>query len=93
MSHEAAAVDELSALAAEDAFRNARRSGHPSRAPLFIVGMPRSGTTLVESILSRHPDVFAQGETGNLAAAEAGGFMRLGLNPQVVWRHGVGSAA
>jgi len=87
MSHEAAAVDKLSALAAENAFRHARRSGHPSRAPLFIVGMPRSGTTLVESILSRHTDVFAQGETGNLAAVEADGFVRLGLNPQVVGRH------
>ena len=30
--------------------------------PIFIVGMPRSGTTLVEQILSSHPDVFAAGE-------------------------------
>jgi len=31
-------------------------------APIFIVGMPRSGTTLVEQILSRHPEVYAAGE-------------------------------
>ncbi|MGH1466161.1 MAG: tetratricopeptide repeat-containing sulfotransferase family protein [Cognatishimia sp.] len=31
--------------------------------PIFIVGMPRSGTTLVEAILGRHPDVTPCGET------------------------------
>ncbi len=31
--------------------------GDPTEAPLFILGMPRSGTTLVESILARHPAV------------------------------------
>ena len=36
--------------------------GNSSDAPIFIVGMPRSGTTLVEQILSRHEDVFAGGE-------------------------------
>lgn len=33
-----------------------------SPRPIFIVGMPRSGTTLVEQILSRHPDVYGAGE-------------------------------
>ena len=33
------------------------RGGHPSRRPIFIVGMPRSGTTLVEQILSAHTEV------------------------------------
>jgi tetratricopeptide (TPR) repeat protein len=39
-----------------------------SDAPVFIVGMPRSGTTLVEQILASHPRVFAAGETAALAA-------------------------
>ncbi len=30
--------------------------------PIFIVGMPRSGTTLIEQILSSHSDVFGAGE-------------------------------
>jgi len=33
-----------------------------SRRPIFIVGMPRSGTTLAEQILASHPDVFGAGE-------------------------------
>jgi len=36
--------------------------GEPSQTPIFIVGMPRSGTTLVEQILAAHPDVAAGGE-------------------------------
>ena len=36
--------------------------GNPSDRPVFIVGMPRSGTTLTEQILAAHPDVYAAGE-------------------------------
>ena len=34
----------------------------PSDLPIFVLGMPRSGTTLVETILASHPDVYAAGE-------------------------------
>ncbi len=36
--------------------------GVRTEQPVFIVGMPRSGTTLIESILGRHPDIHAAGE-------------------------------
>jgi tetratricopeptide (TPR) repeat protein len=36
--------------------------GDPSRRPIFIVGMPRSGSTLLEQILSSHPAVEGVGE-------------------------------
>ncbi|HEV2099246.1 MAG TPA: tetratricopeptide repeat protein, partial [Stellaceae bacterium] len=36
--------------------------GREDEAPLLIVGLPRSGTTLVEQIISRHPQVVAGGE-------------------------------
>ena len=36
--------------------------GNPSETPVFIVGTPRSGTTLVEQILSSHGEVFGAGE-------------------------------
>ena len=40
--------------------------------PIFIVGMPRSGTSLVEQILAAHPQVYALGETGFVGAAVPG---------------------
>ena len=45
--------------------RDAPARGHLSKEPIFIVGMPRTGTTLVERILSSHPHVFAAGELTN----------------------------
>lgn len=43
------------------------RRGADNREAIFVVGMPRSGTTLVDRILSSHPDVYAAGELQNLA--------------------------
>ena len=42
-------------------------AGDPSPLPVFIVGMPRSGTTLVEQILSSHPKVRALGERNSFS--------------------------
>ncbi len=42
--------------------------GHPSKRPIFVCGMPRSGTTLTEQILCSHPDIFGAGELGILPA-------------------------
>ncbi len=40
--------------------------GHASEEPIFVVSMPRAGSTLVEQILGRHSEVFAAGEIDNL---------------------------
>lgn len=40
--------------------------GHESNAPVFVIGMPRSGTSLVEQILDSHPEVRGIGESGVL---------------------------
>jgi hypothetical protein len=40
----------------------ARNWGSPSIRPVFVVGMPRSGTSLAEQILASHPRVFGAGE-------------------------------
>jgi tetratricopeptide (TPR) repeat protein len=50
-------------------------AGDPSPVPIFIIGMPRSGTSLVEQILASHPKVFGAGERyefGELVDAVAG---------------------
>ena len=41
------------------------RAGCDNPEPIFIVGMPRTGTTLVEQILSSHSQVYAAGELQN----------------------------
>ncbi len=43
-------------------FDNAAGNGFVDLSPLFIVGMPRSGTTLVERILEAHPNTHSVGE-------------------------------
>lgn len=40
-----------------------------SHEPIFVIGMPRSGTTLVERIISSHPDVYSAGELLNFGYA------------------------
>ncbi|MGH7248946.1 MAG: sulfotransferase family protein, partial [Pseudomonadota bacterium] len=40
--------------------------GEPSRRPIFVLGMPRSGTTLVEQLLASHPAVHGAGELAAL---------------------------
>ncbi|MEL0022101.1 MAG: sulfotransferase, partial [Rickettsiales bacterium] len=43
--------------------------GDPTDRPVFVVGMPRSGTSLVEQILASHPDVDGAGEAMAVAGA------------------------
>ena len=53
-----------------DAARCAAPSaGYESNEPIFVVGLPRSGTTLVERILSAHSQVESAGELQNFALA------------------------
>ena len=68
--------DELSALRLFERIRDTFRkdtlrarsgAGHRSETPVFIVGMPRSGTSLVEQILASHPRVFGAGEVNHFS--------------------------
>lgn len=51
--------------------RRGRRAKNRDPAPVFIVGMPRSGTTLCEQIVAAHPQAFGAGERPALARAYA----------------------
>ncbi|MBF0587516.1 MAG: tetratricopeptide repeat protein [Magnetococcales bacterium] len=52
-----------------------QRFGVEDKAPIFILGMPRSGTTLAEQILSSHPQVYGAGER-----------VQMPLEVQKLWR-------
>lgn len=60
-------------------FKSCRGAGHPSPCPVFVVGIPRSGTTLVEQILASHSDVVGAGELHHLQRLVDG----LGAYPDV----------
>jgi sulfotransferase family protein len=53
---------QVEAVFTPELIRAQEGAGEPSPVPVFIVGMLRSGTTLVEQILASHPDVFGAGE-------------------------------
>jgi tetratricopeptide (TPR) repeat protein len=49
--------------------RQKRGMGDPSAVPIFVFGMPRSGTTLVEQIIASHPKVFGADERMDFSRA------------------------
>lgn len=63
-----ALFDEIRATFTPELMRKKGGRGEPSPVPVFILGMPRSGTTLVEQILASHPDVLGAGELSDLHA-------------------------
>jgi tetratricopeptide (TPR) repeat protein len=55
-------IDRLMARCTPDLIARATELGSSDATPVVIIGMPRSGTTLVEQIVSSHPEVAAGGE-------------------------------
>jgi tetratricopeptide (TPR) repeat protein len=55
-------VDGLVRVFDRDFFRRNDGAGSDSRRPVFILGLPRSGTTLVEQVLASHPHIHGAGE-------------------------------
>ncbi len=53
-------------------FERLKGAGDPSVRPIFVLGMPRSGTTLVEQILSANHEVEGLGEIDTLGRIAAG---------------------
>ena len=58
----AALIDTIEHRYDDARLRGGARAAHVDPAPVFIVGLPRTGTTLVEQILSAHPSVHGAGE-------------------------------
>jgi tetratricopeptide (TPR) repeat protein len=59
----------VAAVFTPELVQSKRGLGHPSKLPIFIIGMPRSGTTLVEQILASHPKIFGAGEVADFKRA------------------------
>ena len=65
-----------------DAMSRVRITPETSDKPIFIVGMPRSGTSLVEKILSSHTDVYGAGELDYIFALGSRLFLKESLHFQ-----------
>jgi tetratricopeptide (TPR) repeat protein len=63
---EAERIRRLMAICDRRYFEARRGAGAPSDVPVFVLGMPRSGTTLTEQIIASHPQVFGAGELSDL---------------------------
>ena len=55
-------IDRLIATFTAEFTGRQREGASPSRRPVLIVGMPRSGTSLIEQIIASHPAAFGAGE-------------------------------
>lgn len=62
LDHHAAVYAAMREGFTADFFEARRGFGSGDERPVFVVGMPRSGTTLVEQVLSAHSDVAGMGE-------------------------------
>ena len=58
----AAAAADLVKAHSRDAIARAAEGGSDSMLPVFVVGMPRSGTSLIEQIIASHPSARGAGE-------------------------------
>jgi Flp pilus assembly protein TadD len=67
-------VEASIALLTRERLHNGVHAGNTDPTPIFVVGMPRSGTTLTEQILASHPLMHGAGERTALARC----FLRLG---------------
>ena len=97
-------IDAIIERCSAQALAQAPAGGNPARTPILIVGMPRSGTTLVEQIVASHPDVFSGGElpfwsergaTWHLveAAARDAGFLPQAAAHYLEFLHAIGHGA
>jgi tetratricopeptide (TPR) repeat protein len=57
-------VDQLIRVYSREAISNIGSAGSSSAKPVFVVGMPRSGTSLAEQIIASHPAAYGAGELG-----------------------------
>ena len=64
-------IDTLISTFSADALCRLPRASHISERPIFVLGMPRSGTSLVEQILASHPQVFGAGELSDISRVSA----------------------
>lgn len=62
---EAEMIDRLNGICDDRFFQSAQEKPHAGPQPIFILGLPRSGTTLLETLMGRHTRIESCGELGD----------------------------
>ncbi|MBS0461165.1 MAG: sulfotransferase [Proteobacteria bacterium] len=70
-----------------------RTAGNPDTRPVFVIGLPRSGTTLLERMLAAHPHIVGVGEQGFAEAAWRRAVAACGQSHAGLTQEAVASAA
>jgi tetratricopeptide (TPR) repeat protein len=74
-------VDELIGIFSQSYFSSLPGQSDASELPVFILGMPRAGSTLFEQIAASHSQVFGAGERAGIGEISA----KLGWTPNPAW--------
>jgi len=72
--------NEIKKIYSADLFNKFKKSGCDDARAIFIVGMPRSGTTLIEQIISNHPKVFGCDELNDIPLLQSSSKDILNMN-------------
>jgi tetratricopeptide (TPR) repeat protein len=75
IASDAALIQSIMKAFSRDAISRLRINAETSNRPIFIVGMPRSGTSLVEKILASHSEVYGAGELDYMFALGTSRFL------------------
>ena len=80
-----ARIAEIMRMFDRESIARLSNNGNPSDLPIFVLGMPRSGTTLVEQIIASHPAVHGAGELPDLMQIATGVL----AGPELLFPNGV----
>jgi tetratricopeptide (TPR) repeat protein len=83
-AHLAQVIDRMEKLLTADFFAARAGGGDPALDPIFILGLPRSGSTLVEQILASHPLIDGTAELSDLHSLA--GSLEVGPQFRGPWR-------
>ena len=67
VQHDLDTITDIIAGFNQEFVANSEGKGSANQEPIFILGLPRTGSTLIERILSQHSDVYAAGELNDFA--------------------------
>jgi len=66
VSHDKITYNEIKKVFSPQFIQEKSQFGISDTGPVFVIGMPRSGSSLTEQILASHPDAFGTGEIGTI---------------------------